>query len=73
MDDALWYIACFKEASDRFEMISQNRLKEIQDETDEKVKDKMVRQYYIDSVNYENEQWDKIWDIIKEYGRGWWD
>lgn len=72
MNDALWYITCFKEAWDRFEMMSQNRLKEIQDETDEKVKDKMVRQYYIDSVNYENEQWDKIWDIIKEYGRHWW-
>ena len=73
MDDTLCYIAYFKEAYDRFEMISQHRLKEIQDETDKKVKDQMVHQYYIDSINYENEQWNKIWDTIRQYGRHWWD
>lgn len=73
MNDTLYHIICFKEASDRFEMMSQDRLKEIQLIQDETERNEMIRKYYTDSMNYEDEQWGLIWEHISDYGRHWWD
>lgn len=73
MDDVLWHIICFKEASDRFEAMSQDKLIAIQNETDKSKKEELIRLYYTDSVNYEDEQWCSIWEKISDNGRHWWD
>ena len=73
MDDVLWHITCFKEASDRFEAMSQDKLIAIQNETDKSKKEELIRWYYTDSVNYEDEQWNLIWEKISDNGRHWWD
>ena len=73
MDDVLWHITCFKEASDRFEAMSQDKLIAIQNETDKSKKEELIRLYYTDSVNYEDEQWCLIWKKISDNGRHWWD
>lgn len=72
INNTLTDIDNFHNAMDLFEMQTYDDLVKIRDTKDKKEKDKLLKDWYIRQIEFENECWNKIWDGIKENARGWW-
>ena len=72
INNTLTDIDDFYNAMDLFEIQTYDDLVKIRDTKDKKEKDKLLKDWYIRQIEFENECWNKIWDGIKENARGWW-
>lgn len=73
IDDTLYLIQVYKNASDFYEMSQQDLLQQIKDEKDCKKKEELVQEYYVGLYQYEERQWLNLWSSIYNNMYKWWD
>ena len=65
-------IESFLNADDIYETKAQDLLREIKNTKDNNIKMMLQRKYFKECLDFEEKQWRKIWENIKNNGRKWW-
>lgn len=73
IDYILENIEQYRDAFDIFEDNNQNKLREIKKCTDGAKRNILEKIFIEESIEFENNKWDNIWDELKKHGRKFWD